>query len=632
MPLPANEQPESPYYGQALEIGEIRLLTIHWTTLDQFELRTERHSLNADLKFDAISYVWGTTPASVRVKCNNGTILITPSAFEMLGYLYLYKPEPERPIWIDAICINQNDAEEKAVQVPLMHHIYSGAETVFIWPGRLEQTALDCARDLQDILLPWDSYAAQQAVLQRWPLEWYSEWTPFWCGLVQLVSIEWFERLWTLQEAVLAKQAILFCSRSWVVLDQLLYLVLTFFVDQDHPFGYNGSIEYRFFQEWRNIEWLRGPGRVGAEWLPYLLDKLRLRCSVEEVDRIWAIFGILGEELQSLLSPLIDYTEIARREYWHTLTNCMKKVVTASQNLEVLHVVRAHSVKHPYLPSWCPDLRGRGEVPKYLTQFWIHEVDRIRQQRFRGTEDVEMIQEESRRIGSHGRKLIIVSENNNYMSVHGFEVDTIVEIVEDTCLVGAWHYTLDFTSFEDNYKEENPTHVAAMRWLKSGIELASRAFQQHVNDEDESGVAEEVFMSFWLSESVSDAGKSALTDAISSLTTFHYHRYAEDEERWNQAIAAMDQYRSLVGHTWVRTEGGRFGIATPRCRPGDKVCVFYGGQPLYVIRPHELEANCVPGDETELWDFVGLAYVPHLMNQHTTYDARKCPDRMYVLA
>ena len=132
MALPPTVQPDRPYSGQALKPDEIRLLTIIWTTSDQFELRTESHLLTPDLHFDAISYVWGSAPASVRVKCNDGMLMLTPSAFQMLGYLYLYKPEPQRPIWIDAICINQNDAEEKAVQVPLMHRIYSSAKTVLV--------------------------------------------------------------------------------------------------------------------------------------------------------------------------------------------------------------------------------------------------------------------------------------------------------------------------------------------------------------------------------------------------------------------------------------------------------------------------------------------------------------------
>ncbi|UPX12688.1 uncharacterized protein EKO05_0003227 [Ascochyta rabiei] len=106
MSLPSGIVPcKSPYDGQALKPCEIRLLTIIWTTSNEFKLQTECHTLTGDLEFDAISYVWGTSPASVAITCNDAVLAITPTAFEMLGYLYLFKPEPKRPIWIDAICI-----------------------------------------------------------------------------------------------------------------------------------------------------------------------------------------------------------------------------------------------------------------------------------------------------------------------------------------------------------------------------------------------------------------------------------------------------------------------------------------------------------------------------------------------
>jgi len=54
----------------------------------------------------------------------------------MLGYLYLFKPNPERPIWNDAICIDRNNADEKAVQIPLVSRIYSIVQYVVVWMGQ----------------------------------------------------------------------------------------------------------------------------------------------------------------------------------------------------------------------------------------------------------------------------------------------------------------------------------------------------------------------------------------------------------------------------------------------------------------------------------------------------------------
>jgi hypothetical protein len=41
----------------------------------------------------------------------------------------------ERIIWVDAVCINQNDGEEKGQQIQLMAKIYGQASRVLVWLG-----------------------------------------------------------------------------------------------------------------------------------------------------------------------------------------------------------------------------------------------------------------------------------------------------------------------------------------------------------------------------------------------------------------------------------------------------------------------------------------------------------------
>ena len=43
-------------------------------------------------------------------------------------------------VWIDAICINQDNPDERGVQVGVMEHIYLQAQSVIIWLGREEET------------------------------------------------------------------------------------------------------------------------------------------------------------------------------------------------------------------------------------------------------------------------------------------------------------------------------------------------------------------------------------------------------------------------------------------------------------------------------------------------------------
>ncbi|KAF2654540.1 hypothetical protein K491DRAFT_564395, partial [Lophiostoma macrostomum CBS 122681] len=85
--------------------------------------------------FAALSYVWGIATATEGhfVSCGVYTLRVTPNCHSALWHLR------ERlggfTIWIDALCINQKDEEEKMYQISMMGDIYSKAETMYVWLG-----------------------------------------------------------------------------------------------------------------------------------------------------------------------------------------------------------------------------------------------------------------------------------------------------------------------------------------------------------------------------------------------------------------------------------------------------------------------------------------------------------------
>ena len=52
-----------------------------------------------------------------------------------------------RVLWVDAMCINQNDPDEKSEQVPIMGEIYSRATKVYAWLGEADRQ-IDCVFDI----------------------------------------------------------------------------------------------------------------------------------------------------------------------------------------------------------------------------------------------------------------------------------------------------------------------------------------------------------------------------------------------------------------------------------------------------------------------------------------------------
>lgn len=125
------------FHFERLEPRHIRLLKIN-PSLDSSR-PISCHCLHISLDdaarplYVAISYTWGSSVTPHQLLVNDGLLNITESAHDVLSS----KPMMESGyfLWIDAVCINQSDIEEKSQQVRLMGEIYSRAEVVRIWLG-----------------------------------------------------------------------------------------------------------------------------------------------------------------------------------------------------------------------------------------------------------------------------------------------------------------------------------------------------------------------------------------------------------------------------------------------------------------------------------------------------------------
>jgi hypothetical protein len=63
----------------------------------------------------------------------------------------LRRPDSERILWVDALCINQSDPLEKAKQIPLMSRIYEQANSVIIWLGEPTKYSSEAMRNLRKL-------------------------------------------------------------------------------------------------------------------------------------------------------------------------------------------------------------------------------------------------------------------------------------------------------------------------------------------------------------------------------------------------------------------------------------------------------------------------------------------------
>lgn len=112
--------------------------------------------LEANEKYVAISHTWGDTTNTIEgIGWTVGSWICLETCKALV--------EVYNTVWIDSLCIKQNDELDKAAQIKNMHNIYGDAEdVVVVFTGHyLEQLdALDCLtqlfKDLKTVLLGGD--------------------------------------------------------------------------------------------------------------------------------------------------------------------------------------------------------------------------------------------------------------------------------------------------------------------------------------------------------------------------------------------------------------------------------------------------------------------------------------------
>ena len=253
--------PRATYRYSPLRPNEIRLLHLYpadnKTDLISSELKVARLG-DPRLRYEALSYTWGHEEATEKMWIQGGgqrarqqrhesqeqrsaatprerlqaailriaqeerernkTFYVRPNLSDALRHLRDYSdPSPQQSrrlpqtlvLWIDNICINQEDRNEKSVQVRMMADIYKHAESVFIWLGR-ESEESNIGMDFI-LRIPDQEHQGMLSVRGSDDHRWGA--------FVALMRRAWFSRRWVVQELALAKKAYLRCgdvSVNWL--------------------------------------------------------------------------------------------------------------------------------------------------------------------------------------------------------------------------------------------------------------------------------------------------------------------------------------------------------------------------------------------------------------------------------
>lgn len=198
-----------------LQAREIRLLTLEsgdWP--DPISCKVDIVPFDSHPFYEALSYVWGDPGIQQTIQVNNHPYKVTENLWMVLRRLR--DSSATRVLWIDAICINQEDNAEKSHQVAMMGEIYRRCDKAVIWLGEdatnigtgSKSAVASQACEMLEILgadrhlneLP--CFSASQG--QRTEIS--DTYLVHFDALREFVHLQWWQRIWVIQEMVLPKQ------------------------------------------------------------------------------------------------------------------------------------------------------------------------------------------------------------------------------------------------------------------------------------------------------------------------------------------------------------------------------------------------------------------------------------------
>ena len=209
-----------------LQPDDIRVLVLHaGNPEDTIHCSFRVVSLRSvGTRYEALSYYWGTDEPSRRItiraakhKAGLGKMRAAGTAvigqkFHVRNNLYdalhqLRLENRDCALWVDGLCIDQENEKEKSEQVLQMAKIYSKADNVCVWLGEGNQM---CAMGMD--------FVAEVINLNKFDnLTGNDTSTPKWTALVELMRCQWFSRRWVVQELALARDATLHYGDKAVV-------------------------------------------------------------------------------------------------------------------------------------------------------------------------------------------------------------------------------------------------------------------------------------------------------------------------------------------------------------------------------------------------------------------------------
>jgi hypothetical protein len=338
--------------------GDIRLLDLEPDQSDQPIRCTTSigRATGCVNQYCALSYTWGSRNDMKTIICNGSVIEVTKNLFDAL--FSFRRTDMPIQLWVDALCINQQDNDERTRMVKIMTDIYRNASYVAVWVGPSTSSTTLAVElihsleakfsDFKSVALGTTPWSEVEAMGLPHPLD------SRWKVLDQFLSHPWFRRVWTIQEVSVTRKAVFCCGPHKVDFETLyMAVVLT------EAICFNGQRKqlYRLgYKRVRRLNKYRRAINAPKYHLPLweLLWMERTAQATDDRDKVFALLGLASDVNMEASDAIIpDYTLDTAEVYTKTFQWIARKTDT----LDFLAIAGIPPQPTKYLlPSWVPDL------------------------------------------------------------------------------------------------------------------------------------------------------------------------------------------------------------------------------------------------------------------------------------
>ncbi|PNP74086.1 hypothetical protein FNYG_12602 [Fusarium nygamai] len=617
--------------------SEIRLLKIPPNPSSEFELVTV--SLDDEPKYAALSYLWGDPEKYGQVTIKGNTVKIPDnlaSAFLCVLSDDSFRSQSHvRYLWADAICINQNDLDERSQQVQLMRRIFQRAHVTFAWVGPKDYSlAFETIKTITKEI--YENTPRKNAPYKtKFDLEWLRRHPMLcidrgsdlpnnhlndpWSAVADFLQHQYWQRVWIFQEIVLAEQLVFISSGeanlSWSMLRDTPQSIIS--VARDKKPDFLPDTAWNLLSNpmsWGKLSWLflaqartKIPDPDGFKGWAVSTFAANLQAT-DDRDYIYGLLGVSGIPITPDYSPKNTTSQV----YTKYIAGWLKAARTQQtmhvhSPLAFLPLAGTGKYGRSDLPSWVPNYRKKREA----SSPWCYSASS-----FRSADEGDPTSSPAHRVCYP----YVVEETQSLFS-WGKDMGHVT-LSTNCCHDSDPQILASFMSFANSFTTRNSKYVTGIPAAQAMIRLLSMDKTKYVSqglvdnamnlamlityfNMSESQTVTKTWSSNWVLDLLNMAFSPSELASMKVRLNVLEEISSWSLERRRKAVSEIMPV--LYNYRFFETGQGYLGAVDFDVLEGDRLCTLWGYKEPVILRP----------DATDRYTFVGPAYALDVNTENT---------------